>query len=44
VIAIAEDRMVQQLERSLQGYEKIAKQVVSAEAAAAIVAEVHEEQ
>ena len=40
IIAVAEDRMVEQLERSLGGYEKIAKHVVSAEAAAAIVAEV----
>ena len=40
IIAIAEDRMVEQLERALGGYEKIAKHAVSAEAAAAIVAEV----
>ena len=40
IIAVAEDRMVEQLERALTGYEKIAKHVVSAEAAAAIVAEV----
>ena len=40
IIAVAEDRMVEQLERALAGYEKIAKHVVSAEAAAAIVAEV----
>jgi uncharacterized membrane protein len=38
IIAIAEDRMVEQLERALRGYEKIAKHVVSADAA--IVAEV----
>ena len=44
VIAIAEDRMLQQLQRSLEGYEKIAKQTVSAEAAAAIIAEVSAEQ
>ena len=43
IIAVAEDRMVEQLERSLAGYEKIAKHVVSAEAAAAIVAEVEDE-
>ena len=43
VIAIAEDRMVEQLERSLAGYERIAKHAVSAEAAAAIVAEVEDE-
>jgi uncharacterized membrane protein len=40
IIAVAEDRMVEQLERAIGGYEKIAKHVVSAEAAAAIVAEV----
>ena len=40
IIAVAEDRMVEQLERSLAGYQKIAKHAVSAEAAAAIVAEV----
>jgi uncharacterized membrane protein len=43
IIAVAEDRMVEQLERSLGGYEKIAKHLVSAEAAAAIVAEVDDE-
>jgi uncharacterized membrane protein len=40
IIAIAEDRVLEQLQRGLQGYEKIAKQTVSAEAAAAIIAEV----
>jgi uncharacterized membrane protein len=40
IIAVAEDRMVEQMERALGGYEKIAKHVVSAEAAAAIVAEI----
>ena len=40
IIAVAEDRMVEQLERAIGGYEKIAKHVVSAEAAAAIIAEV----
>jgi uncharacterized membrane protein len=40
IIAIAEDRMVEQLERGLEGYRKIARHVVSADAAAAIVAEV----
>ena len=40
IIAVAEDRMVEQLERSLAGYERIAKHAVSAEAAAAITAEV----
>jgi hypothetical protein len=35
--------MVEQLERSLAGYEKIAKHAVSADAAALIVAEVDDE-
>src|SRR4249919_3428215 len=43
IIAVAEDRMVEQLERALSGYEKIATHAVSAEAAAAIVAEVDDE-
>jgi uncharacterized membrane protein len=43
IIAVAEDRMVEQLESSLEGYNKIAKHLVSAEAAAAIVAEVEDE-
>ena len=42
IIAIAEDRMIQQLESGLAGYQKIAKHVVSADAAAAIVAEVED--
>jgi uncharacterized membrane protein len=43
IIAVAEDRMVEQLERSLVGYQKIAKHLVSAEAAAAIAAEVEDD-
>ena len=43
IIAVAEDRMVEQLEQALEGYDKIAKHAVSAEAAAAIVAEVDDE-
>jgi uncharacterized membrane protein len=43
IIAVAEDKMVEQLERSLGGYEKIARHAVSAEAAATIVAEVNED-
>ena len=44
MIAVAEDRMVEQLERSLVGYQKIAKHLVSAEAAAAIAAEVEDDE
>ena len=40
IIAIAEDRMIQQLQSGLAGYQRIAKHTVSADAAAAIVAEV----
>ncbi len=43
IIAVAEDRMVEQLERGLAGYERIAKHAVSAEGAAMIVAEVANE-
>jgi len=42
IIAVAEDRVLAQLESGLHGYERIAKHVVSAEAAAAIVAEAEE--
>jgi uncharacterized membrane protein len=43
IIVVAEDRMVAQLERGLEGYQKIAKHVVSADAAAAIIAEVDDD-
>ena len=43
IIAVAQDRVVEQLERGLDGYERIAKHMVSADAAAAIAAEVDEE-
>jgi uncharacterized membrane protein len=39
IIAIAEDRVIDQLARGLEGYEKIARHLVSADAAAAIAAE-----
>ncbi len=42
IIAVAEDRMLEQLERGLAGYERIAKHAVSAEGAALIVAEVED--
>ena len=42
IVAIAEDRMIERLEKGLEGYDKIAKHAVSAEAAAAIVAEASE--
>jgi uncharacterized membrane protein len=39
IIAIAEDRVVERLQRGLEGYERIARHTVSAEAALAITAE-----
>ena len=44
IIAVAEDRVVEQLERGLAGYDRIARHAVSADAAAAIVAEVENEE
>jgi uncharacterized membrane protein len=41
-IAVAEDQVIPQLERGLQGYNKIAKHAVSAEGAAVIVADVQD--
>ncbi len=43
IIAVAQDRMVEQLEKGLKGYEKLMHHAMSAEAAAAVVAEVDEE-
>jgi uncharacterized membrane protein len=42
IIAIAEDRVVERLETSLAGYEKIARHALSADAAALIAAEIDE--
>ena len=39
IIAIAEDRVIEQLQQGMEGYRNIARHAVSAEAAAAIVAE-----
>jgi uncharacterized membrane protein len=39
IIAIAEDRVVERLQRGLEGYERIARHALSADAAAQIVAE-----
>ena len=43
IIAVAEDHMIERLQRGIEGYQKIARHAVSAEAAAVIVAEVEEE-
>ena len=42
IIAIAEDRMIERLERGLAGYENIARHALSAEAATMIIAEAEE--
>ena len=42
IIAIAEDRVVERLQRGLQGYQKIQRHALSAEASAQILAEVEE--
>ena len=42
IIAIAEDRMIEQFERGLAGYQQIARHAVSADAAVAIAAEVED--
>jgi len=39
IIAVAEDRVIERLEKGLEGYERIARHTVSAEAAVAITAE-----
>jgi hypothetical protein len=38
IVAIAEDRVIERLERGVAGYQRIAKHTVSAEAAMAITA------
>jgi uncharacterized membrane protein len=43
IIAIAEDKVLERLETGLQGYNKIARHALSAEAAATISAEVEAE-
>jgi len=40
IIAIAEDRVIEQLENGIEGYNKIARHVVNADAAAAVIATV----
>jgi uncharacterized membrane protein len=42
IIAVAEDRVVERLQQGIEGYQRIARHAVSAEAAAQIVAEVEE--
>ena len=42
VIAIAEDKVVERLQKGLEGYQKIARHALSADAAAVIVAEADE--
>jgi uncharacterized membrane protein len=42
IIAVAEDRVVERLERGIEGYQKIARHALSADASAQILAEVEE--
>ena len=43
IIAIAEDRVIERLQTGLEGYNRIARHALSAEAAATVVAEVEAE-
>jgi len=43
IIAVAEDRMVERLERGLEGYSKITRHALSADASAQLIAEVEDE-
>jgi uncharacterized membrane protein len=43
IIAIAEDRVIEQLERGLEGYERLARHTVSAEAVVAITTDLSED-
>jgi hypothetical protein len=43
IVAIAEDRVIERLERGVAGYQRIAKHTVSAEAAMAITAMVDDD-
>jgi uncharacterized membrane protein len=42
IIAIARDRVVEQLQKGLAGYDRIAKHALSADAAAAVTATIEE--
>ena len=44
IIAIAEDHVIERLEKGIEGYDRIARHTVSAEAAVAITADLEEEQ
>jgi uncharacterized membrane protein len=43
IIAVAEDRVVERLERGIQGYEKVAKHTLNADASATLIAEMESE-
>jgi len=43
IIAVAEDRVIERLEKGLEGYERLARHTVSAEAAVAITTEAADE-
>jgi uncharacterized membrane protein len=44
IIAIAQDKVVERLERGLEGYEKVSRHMLSADAAAVVLAEAEEDQ
>ena len=43
IIAVAEDRMLERLQRGIQGYEKISRHALSADASAQLIAEIEAE-
>jgi uncharacterized membrane protein len=43
IIAVAEDRVVERLEQGIQGYERVAKHALNAEASAELIAEMESE-
>ena len=43
IIAVAEDRMIERLQRGIQGYEKISRHALSADASAQLIAEIEAE-
>jgi len=43
IIAVAEDRMIERLQRGIEGYEKISRHALSADASAQLIAEIEAE-
>jgi uncharacterized membrane protein len=42
IIAVAEDRMIERLQRGIEGYERISRHALSADASAQLIAEIEE--